>query len=31
MEGIENGGEGRKKGYIYLNSCDLIHILSFVG
>ena len=26
-----NGGEGEKKGYIYSSSCDLIHILRFVG
>jgi len=25
--GKENGGVGRKKGYIYMSSCDLIHIL----
>jgi hypothetical protein len=29
--GKENGGEGGKKGYIYLSSCELIHILRFVG
>jgi len=29
--GKVNGGEGRHKGYIYSNSCDLIHILRFVG
>ena len=29
--GIENGGEGGKKGYIYSSSCNLIHILRFVG
>jgi hypothetical protein len=29
--GKENGGEGRKKGYRYSSSCDLIHILYFVG
>jgi len=29
--GKENGGEGGKKGYIYSSSCDLIHILRFVG
>jgi len=27
----DNGGEGRKNGYIYSSSCDLIHILRFVG
>ena len=27
----ENGGVGGKKGYIYSSSCDLIHILHFVG
>jgi len=26
----ENGGVGGKKVYIYLSSCDLIHILCFV-
>jgi hypothetical protein len=25
--GKEYAGEGRKKGYIYSNSCDLIHIV----
>ena len=29
--GMENRGVGGKKGYIYLSSCNLIHILSFVG
>ena len=29
--GNENGGEVGKKGYIYSSSCDLIHILRFVG
>jgi len=29
--GKGNGGEGGKKGYIYSSSCDLIHVLSFVG
>ena len=29
--GKENGGEGVRKGYIYVSSCDLIHILRFVG
>jgi hypothetical protein len=29
--GKENGGEGGKKGYIYSSSCELIHILRFVG
>jgi hypothetical protein len=29
--GKENGGEGGKKGYIYLSFDDLIHILRFVG
>jgi len=28
--GKENGGVGRKKGYIYSSSWDLIHILGFV-
>jgi hypothetical protein len=27
----DNGGVGGKKGYIYSSSCDLIHILHFVG
>jgi len=27
----DNGGVGGKKGYIYSNSCHLIHILRFVG
>jgi len=31
MGGTENGGEGGKKGYIYSSSCDLIHMLRFVG
>jgi len=31
MGGKENSGVGRKKGYIYSSSCDLIHILHFVG
>jgi hypothetical protein len=25
-----NGGEGRMNGYMYLRSCDLIHILHLV-
>jgi len=29
--GKENGGVGGKKGYIYSSSCNLIHILGFVG
>ena len=29
--GKENGCEGVKKGYIYSSSCDLIHILTFIG
>jgi hypothetical protein len=29
--GKENVGVGGKKGYIYSSSCDLIHILRFVG
>jgi hypothetical protein len=29
--GKDNGYVGRKKGYIYSSSCDLIHILRFVG
>jgi hypothetical protein len=29
--GRDNGGVGEKKGDIYLSSCDLIHILRFVG
>ena len=29
--GKENRGVGGKKGYIYSTSCDLIHILRFVG
>jgi len=29
--GKENGGEGGRKGYIYSSSCNLIHILRFVG
>jgi hypothetical protein len=29
--GKENGGEGGKKGHIYSSSCDLIHILYFLG
>jgi len=24
MRGMENGGEGGKKGYIYLSSCDFL-------
>jgi hypothetical protein len=28
---IENGGKDGKKGYIYSSSCNLIHILRFVG
>ena len=31
MGGKDNGGVGGKKGYIYSGSCDLIHILRFVG
>jgi len=31
MGGKENRGVGRKKGYIYSGSCDLVHILRFVG
>ena len=31
MGGNENGGVGRKKGYLYSSSCDLIHILCCVG
>jgi len=31
MGGKENGGVGGKKGYIYSSSCDLVHILRFVG
>jgi len=31
MGGKENRGVGEKKGYIYLGSCDLVHILRFVG
>jgi hypothetical protein len=27
----DNGGVGGKKGYIFSSSCDLIHILRFVG
>jgi len=26
-----NQGVGGKKGYIYSGSCDLVHILRFVG
>jgi len=29
--GEENGGVGGKKGYIYSSSCDLIHIMRFLG
>jgi hypothetical protein len=29
--GKENRGVGGKKGYIYLSSCFLVHILRFVG
>jgi len=29
--GKENRGVGGKKGYIYSSSCDLVHILRFVG
>jgi len=29
--GKDNGGVGGKKGYIYMSSCDLIHILCFFG
>jgi len=29
--GKENAGVGGKKGYIFSSSCDLIHILRFVG
>jgi hypothetical protein len=29
--GNENRGVGGKNGYIYLSSCDLVHILRFVG
>jgi hypothetical protein len=29
--GKANEGEGGKKGYIYSSSCDVIHILHFVG
>jgi len=31
MGGKENGGVGGKKGYIDMSSCDLIHILHYVG
>jgi len=31
MVGKENGGKEGKKGYINSSSCDLIHILCFVG
>jgi len=27
----ENRGVGGETGYIYSGSCDLVHILSFVG
>jgi hypothetical protein len=27
----EDGGDGRKRRYFYSSSCDLIHILRFVG
>jgi len=27
----ENGRVGGKKGYIYSSSCNLVHILHFVG
>jgi len=30
-EGKENQGVGGKKGYIYSGSCDLVHVLCFVG
>jgi hypothetical protein len=30
MGGNKNGGEGRKKGYIYSSACDLIYILHFL-
>jgi hypothetical protein len=29
--GKVKGGEGGKKGYIYSSSCNLIHVLQFVG
>jgi hypothetical protein len=29
--GTDDGGVGGKKRYIYSGSCDLIHILRFVG
>ena len=29
--GKQNRDVGRKNGYIYLSSCDLVHILHFVG
>jgi hypothetical protein len=29
--GKDTGGAGGKKGYLYLSSCDVIHILRFVG
>jgi len=29
--GEENRGVGGKMGYIYSGSCDLVHILHFVG
>jgi len=28
--GKENGGVGRKQGYIYSSSCDMVDILHFV-
>jgi hypothetical protein len=31
MEGNENGSVGGEKGYIYSSSCDVVHILHFVG
>jgi hypothetical protein len=31
MGGKENRGVGGKKGYIYLSSSDLVHVLRFVG
>jgi hypothetical protein len=29
--GKENRGVGEKKGYMYSSSCDLVHILRYVG
>jgi hypothetical protein len=29
--GRQNGGVGGKKGYVYSSSCNLVHILHFVG